>query len=155
MPAEIIGNLGVSSAFITGAAQFGDKFFLTTEDHRPVYAQGTYEDSRPKLYLCGIKPPNTAPTLAHSGSGATNMPASTVVYVAYAFHSKKRNVSSQLSPAATITTASSSVKKVTVSKFMFPRDDASSQDIDTVIVAVQFGTLSGKKAILSNGPAQM
>ena len=59
----ILRNIGVGSAKPTGGVQFGNKFFLTYEDRRPLVVMAGHSDNRLKVYDAGIKPPTTAPKI--------------------------------------------------------------------------------------------
>lgn len=127
----------------SGTAQFGDKFFVCYEDCRPFYLTPGPAAQVLKGYLCGIKPPTAGPTVANSVTGATNLTAGQTVYVAYAFYARGRIVYSQMSPETSWTIATPA-KKLTISGFQDPRDDASDCDIDAIAVCVQQGVNNGK-----------
>jgi len=144
MPA-IVMTLPEGTAGPTGMAQFGNKFFLCFEDQRPIYLMAGMTDSRLKAYRAGIKAPMTGPTVADSETPTEELTPGVELTVAYAFFSSKRLVMSRLSPATTHVVADPAMK-LTIGGFEAPRDDAISQDIDTIMVAVQMG-ISGQRCV--------
>lgn len=141
----ILDNLGEGTPVPTGGVQFGNRYFLTGEDWRPRCVYASALDSTLKAYSCGIKAPVTAPTTAASGTNSSNIALSSVFTIAYAFYSSRRGVMSRLSPEATYTVPASPnpAKKITLSAFESPRDDAQSNDIDQIWIGVQIVNSDG------------
>lgn len=145
---KIIDNLGAGTAnpqFI----QYGNRCFYVAEDVRPRYAMASMSDSTLKSYHSAIKPPTAAPTAVSSSDAAVNLDsvAGTDAIITYKFGSSKRVVQSQLSPTVTYSIPMTP-KKITISGFQAPRDDAATQDIDQIYVCVFLGTAPGQMCLV-------
>jgi hypothetical protein len=149
--ASVVANLPAGTAKPTGMIQFGNRHMICYEDLRPIVLMANGNDGSIKAYQAGIKPPVTYPSVEESATSASNITYSSDggnnVYVAYAFYSSKRVCYSRLSPVATYTIGVAP-KKLTISGFEHPRDDAMANDIDAIVVAVQMGQNQGLMCVL-------
>lgn len=133
--------------------QMGDKCFCVRGDQRPKYWLASQVDSTIKPYQCGIKPPTNYLFPAFNAVNAKNIefdtefPENNTLYFVYAYYSSVRNVYSQVSPAIAIE-ITNPPKQIVISGFYFPRDDAFSQDIDTIVIGCQFGLIMGYMSLL-------
>lgn len=137
--------------------QFGNKFFICLPDQRPFYLLPSLTGSAPKAYQCGIKPPTFYPSIASSSDDALNIifdaspsanPFANTMFIRYAFYSSVRGIFSEPSPEQQYDIPATP-KKVVISGFFYPRDDAISQDIDTVVVGIQWGVSTDCRCIFS------
>ncbi|MEN6536711.1 MAG: hypothetical protein ABFD89_23850 [Bryobacteraceae bacterium] len=148
---RVLSILGDSDVKPTGAVQLGSRLFLAFEDHRPVCVMPDDSGEWFRVYHCGIKAPTTGPTVTDGADNAANLLAGETVYVRYAFYSSKRVLFSEWSPE-TAHTVADPAKKLVINGFEMPRDNAFTQDIDAVAIAVQTGVLSGAMCVI---PAMM
>lgn len=130
--------------------QFGNKYFICYPDLRPLYLLNSMTGNNIKAYLSGIKPSIAPPFVQASSEAAVNItydsdsgsPDANNLFIRYAYYSSVRGVFSEVSPEtvyAIPNVAQADQKKVTIGGFYYPRDDAVAQDIDTIVVGVQWG----------------
>lgn len=123
--------------------QYGDKLIMVNPYMRPLVVTAAGETGSIKAYPCGIKAPLWYPTVAANAIDAENLVAGSEIRIAYAYYSSIRGVMSQMSPVWHGVVSATPAKQLAVSGFWNPRDDASANDIDTIIIAVQIETNSG------------
>ena len=129
----------------TAGVQFGDRFFCFYEDERPFYLYPGPDIQKLIGVPAGIKPPTTAPTLTASVTNATNIQYNAQfpnLYFSYAFYSRGRVIYSQMSPVQTIV-LTNPPKKIVVSGFENPRDNATACAIDTIVIFCQSALNNG------------
>lgn len=152
--ADVIFNSGTATvgAYPPKAVQFGNQRGLVVKgDMRPLSLVFGGSDGRVRAYPAGIKAPVYYPQIAASSENAKRLvesiptDTSIVISVVYAYYSSVRGCFSQISPPTRVVwaNASTTVKKLEISGFLNPRDDAAANDIDTVVVGVQLGTATG------------
>jgi hypothetical protein len=135
--AETILTLPAGDAKPTAMVEFGGRMIVCYEDLRPLVVMAG-PDGATKGYNAGIKPPVTAPSVA-AGTASDNVRAGKS-WVAYAYYSTHRRVMSELSPEVEFEHGATAL---TIDGFAQPRDSASTQDIDAILVAVQTATAPG------------
>lgn len=127
--------------------QFGNKYFICYPDLRPMYLLNSLTGNNIKMYLSGIKPPTAPPFVVSSSTAAVNItydsesgsPDANKLFIRYAYYSSVRGIFSEPSPETVYDIPATDIKKVTIGGFYYPRDDAVAQDIDTIVVGVQWG----------------